>query len=99
LRLAAAIESCEAAGALLVVPFADVVADQAMAELTLLTATDSISSWDARGRAFARAVELSSPERRALVVAVYRILRFLGSEAGLLYTNRYTMMAGSSPKG
>jgi hypothetical protein len=95
LRLAAAIESCEAAGSLLMIPFADVVADQAIAELTLLAATDSITSWDARGRAFARAVEFTSPERRALLVAVYRILRFLGSEAGVLYTDRY---AGSSQK-
>jgi hypothetical protein len=98
LRLAGAIESCEAAGTLLVVPFADVVADQAIAELTLLTATDSISSWDERGRAFARAVEFTSPERRALAVSVYRILRFLGSEAGLLYTNRFATLAGPSQK-
>jgi hypothetical protein len=96
LRLAAAIESCETAGSLLTIPFADIVADQAIAELTLLAATDSISSWDARGRAFARAVEFTSPERRALLVAVCRILRFLGSEAGVLYTDRYCVPAPSS---
>lgn len=94
-RLAAAIECCEAAAALLVLPFGDVVADQALAELIVLTDATHVTSWDARGRAFARALEIASVERSAIIVAINRILRFLSSDAGVHYIHRIDFPPGS----
>ena len=93
LRLATAIEYCEAAAALLVLPFEDCVADQALAELTLLVDTRRVTRIDARGRGYVRALEMSPEERSAVIVAINRILRFLGSDAGVDYIRRSTSAA------